>query len=274
MAASTTFTPFPETDIAPPTNLSKEQVSFLSEWLNPTYLNAKTLKSLGSTFVDESSLELHTFLCDPLAERLKAALHARDLADGLGPSREGRIPSHSAGLGEGWALKGPPIKWRYAALSPSPTNDAPITPLSATSSLEEIMRGLREQLFPSEAFRAWLGVVTSLMPLGHAVEARRFRPGLDYTLATSDPNEARLDVVLGLTPEADIFIGGEDGEKLNEWDAGDWGGWEVRYLSSVLSHVRLTLSTRPTLLLRMTTTIQQYIGLDKVGLAMRKHPVL
>jgi len=32
------------------------------------------------------------------------------------------------------------------------------------------------------------------------VEARRFRPGLDYTLATGCDYEARLDVVLDLTP--------------------------------------------------------------------------
>ena len=41
--------------------------------------------------------------------------------------------------------------------------------------------------------------VTTFLPVSYEVEARRFRPGLDYTLATSD-SETRLDVVLGLTP--------------------------------------------------------------------------
>ena len=53
-------------------------------------------------------------------------------------------------------------------------------------------------LFPSPAFRAWSAAVTSLIPMKFEVEARRFRPGLDYTLAVSEGKEARLDVCLGL----------------------------------------------------------------------------
>ena len=59
--------------------------------------------------------------------------------------------------------------------------------------------GLSDELFPSAAFRAWLAKVSSVLPLSWAAEARRFRPALDYTLATSEESEARLDVVLGLT---------------------------------------------------------------------------
>jgi len=42
-------------------------------------------------------------------------------------------------------------------------------------------------------------MVTTFLPVSYEVEARRFRPGLDYVLATSD-KETKLDVVLGLTP--------------------------------------------------------------------------
>ena len=42
-------------------------------------------------------------------------------------------------------------------------------------------------------------MITGFLPVSHDAEARRFRPGLDYTLATSD-KDTRLDVVLGLTP--------------------------------------------------------------------------
>jgi hypothetical protein len=80
------------------------------------------------------------------------------------------------------------------------------------------------------------------MPLKYAVEARRFRPGLDYTLATSEGNEARLDVVLGLTPpvrdpadssdeDDDPPTRGRSRRKLGKeanrgWVMGEWGGWE------------------------------------------------
>jgi hypothetical protein len=90
-------------------------------------------------------------------------------------------------------------------------------------------------LFSSNAFRAWLLGVSRLLPLSHAVEARRFRPGLDYTLATSEETEARLDAVLGLTPTA--VSAQTEGNSSSEtqleergWQAGEWGGWEVSRL--------------------------------------------
>jgi len=73
------------------------------------------------------------------------------------------------------------------------------------------------------------------LPLSYSVEARRFRPGLDYTLATSEEREARLDVVLGLTPDVQVGegeAGGSGSGKGKEreargWQAAEWGGWEV-----------------------------------------------
>jgi prolyl 3-hydroxylase /prolyl 3,4-dihydroxylase len=103
------------------------------------------------------------------------------------------------------------------------------------------MRKLQDEFFPSEAFRAWLAVVSRLLPLGYAAEARRFRPGLDYTLATSEEMETRLDVCLELTPEivgqeeAQIKGKGKGKEEEQEepeetaWQSGKWGGWEVRF---------------------------------------------
>ena len=71
----------------------------------------------------------------------------------------------------------------------------------AASAADELMRSLQDELFPSNAFRAWLALVSRLLPLRCAAEARRFRRGLDYTLAGAEGAEPRLDVVLGLTPE-------------------------------------------------------------------------
>lgn len=114
------------------------------------------------------------------------------------------------------------------------------------------MQCLQDILFPSAAFRAWLTLVVSLFPLKYAVEARRFRPGLDYTLATSNEEESVLDVVLGLTPEAESVKNekeervarktkgkgkgkakeqdeNEDEEEPFGWERGEWGGWEVSF---------------------------------------------
>lgn len=203
------------------------------------------MKALAARFVEESSLELHSFLTNDLAEALEPRLRDLDLKDGLGPDRGGRVPLHTSGISSSsappsaWSVKGPPHKWRYCSLvHPTPGRPATsITPLSAHPSPSEILRVLQDELFPSPAFRSWMAIVTKLLPLRHHVEARRFRPGLDYTLATSEESEARLDVVLGLTPNIIEEEEEEHGRRgrANKtkdaqprgWSSGTWGGWEV-----------------------------------------------
>lgn len=239
--------------------LSPDHISFLSEFLNPVYLQPRTMRSLASRFAEESSLELHSFLSAPLAEKLSAGLAANDARDGLGPQRATRIPAHTAGThlaaapaGDAipWAPRGPPHKWRYCTLAPQPAGGRreAVLPRSAQSSPDGIVRGLQDELFPSAAFRAWLTTVAGVLPLSWAAEARRFRPGLDYTLATSEESEARLDVVLGLTPEVPIEVEEDEDEgrkrkrkaekiQVNGWQSGEWGGWEVGFLFAPLCRV-------------------------------------
>ncbi|KAJ7771131.1 nuclear protein [Mycena maculata] len=235
---STEFKCYPtEVDHPPEDSLTEEHMAFLSEFLNPVYLQPRTMKALALRFVEESSLELHSFLCNDLASALEPRLRELDTRDGLGEDRAGRVPPHSSGTGGAWAVRGPPHKWRYCVLQPhNAGSPAQAVAPRAAASCNEIMRGLQEELFPSPAFRAWLAIVSRLLPTRHCVEARRFRPGLDYTLATSEEKEARLDVVLGLTPE----VRRDEEEvpavkkrsrrpsdtKPRGWQAAEWGGWE------------------------------------------------
>ena len=235
---------YSERDALPLPNelVSQEHNDFLARWINPVYLAPKTLKALAQRFVEESSLDLHRFLIEPLAEKLRIGLIQRDDEDGLGPTRARRIPSHNSGTAPTWTVKGPPHKQRYCVLDNNrpPTSagrgDSPL----AEESPDRIMKSLQLVLFPSSAFRAWLAAVTSLIPIKFEVEARRFRPGLDYTLATSEEKEARLDVCLGLTPMPPSNRNGhgrgrgKERENLHyhhfsegSWESGEWGGWEV-----------------------------------------------
>jgi hypothetical protein len=216
--------------------LTSDQVSFLSEFLNTTYLQPRAIKALASRFLSESSLELYDFLSRPIAEKLDAGLREFDERDGLGKNRPSPIPPHSAGAGFGWRIKGPPHKWRYNVLEP-PALGGPSIAVSprAAQPAHALIRSLQDELFPAPAFRAWLAAISSLLPLRHAVEARRFCPGLGYTLATSEEKEARLDVVLELTPQvndgnqARVTKGkGKATERRpTGWQTGEWGGWEV-----------------------------------------------
>jgi hypothetical protein len=238
---STEFKSYPtEVDAPPEDTLSEEHTAFLSEFLNPVYLQPRTMKALAARFVEESSLELHSFLSNDLASALEPRLRELDARDGLGEGRAGRVPLHTSGAGGAWTVRGPPHKWRYCVLAPGAPAQA-VAPRAAAS-CDEIVRGLQDELFPSPAFRAWLAIVSRLLPTRHSVEARRFRPGLDYTLATSEEKEARLDVVLGLTPdvrrEEEEPVGKKRSHKSAEvkprgWQAAEWGGWEVCIISFV-----------------------------------------
>ena len=191
------------------------------------------MKALASRFLSESSLELYDFLSRAIAEKLDVGLRELDERDGLGKNRASPIPPHTAGAGSGWRIKGPPHKWRYNVLEP-PTPGGPSMAVSprAAQPAQALIRSLQDELFPAPAFRAWLAAISSLLPLKYAVEARRFCPGLGYTLATSEDKEARLDVVLELTPqvkETNVAKGkGKARESLpTGWQTGEWGGWEV-----------------------------------------------
>ncbi|KAF8484723.1 Oxoglutarate and iron-dependent oxygenase degradation C-term-domain-containing protein [Russula ochroleuca] len=215
---------------SPDSPLTADEISFLSEFLNPSYLQPRTIKALASRFLSESSLELYDFLSPAIAEKLDAGLRELDERDGLGKNRPSPIPPHTAGAGSGWRIKGPPHKWRYNVLEP-PTPGGRSTAVSprAAQPAQALIRSLQDELFPAPAFRAWLAAISSLLPLRHAVEARRFCPGHGYTLATSEDKEARLDVVLELTPqvkETHVREGKARQPPPTGWQTGEWGGWE------------------------------------------------
>ncbi|KAI0053613.1 nuclear protein [Auriscalpium vulgare] len=232
-STSTSFKAYPDTvdTPLPDSRLTEDDISFLSEFLNPVYLQPRTMKALASRFVEESSLELHDFLCAPIADKLRTGLRDVDNRDGLGKERGGKIPPHITGAGNGWIIKGPPHKRRYNVLEPHREGgpSGAVSPRAAQTP-EGIIRSLQDELFPSSAYRAWLAIVSQMLPLRHAVEARRFIPGLGYTLATSEAKEARLDVVLGLTPTdsdpGDSAVKGKQAGEPQGWLTGEWGGWE------------------------------------------------
>lgn len=228
-SSSTTFVAYPDSgSLYPDGPLRKEYVTYLLKFLNPVYLQPRTMMALMARFVAESNIELHHFLSASLVLKLEPDLRRADQADGLdGKTRQGRIPPHTAGVSGAWSARGPPHKWRYCTLQK--TTEPP-------RESDTILRQLQDEVFPSDAFRAWLSILTKLLPLSYAVEARRFRPGLDYTLATSEGDESRLDVVLGLTPQVEVeenetrsngkSKANEKDEEPHGWQAGEWGGWE------------------------------------------------
>lgn len=190
----------------PPLGLKPVHINFLKRFLKDSYLSREMLEKLSGQFVASSEAVLHHFLNEELAAKIKKECEEADKRDY--PDR--LIPKQDCGEGDGWSLQGPSSKHRYASL----TGNSEHMP-----ALQSVLR----ELIPSEAFRAWLSVVSSLMPMAYRSEARRFRRGLDYSLASGEAStgEVRLDLSLALTPWADVPPGSDEEEALLET-----GGWE------------------------------------------------
>ncbi|SAM81109.1 related to TPA1-Poly(A)-binding protein involved in translation termination efficiency [Ustilago bromivora] len=220
------FEAYPE-EYSPPlpgSPLSQEEKKFLIQFLNPAYLVDKTQEQLYEQFGDDSHVLLADVLRKEIAGPIEKALRNADARDGFqwwtsGKGEESnRIQAHGVATGraEGadaeakkFSIAGPPHKQRYAVLSEqaAPSKAKEVATSQATipnplpTDASELLKLLSTVLFPSNSFRHFLANISQLVPLGaRPVEARRFRPGLDYTLARSDP-EALLDVTLNLTPD-------------------------------------------------------------------------
>ncbi|KAI7847350.1 Oxoglutarate and iron-dependent oxygenase degradation C-term-domain-containing protein [Circinella umbellata] len=190
--------------------LSEDTIKTLSDWMNPHYLNIKILKQMAERFYDESAVQCKEILNKELFAKFQAATAHMDKEQ----IKKGLIAPHGTGVGEGWETYGPPHRLRYMTLSQDQTK---------AGETAQLFADLKSK-FESEAFRQWLAVVAQLKPQGYRGQARRFRPGHDYTLATTNTRgQAVLDVTfcLATTPNAQANA---------LWESGECGGYEC-YMS-------------------------------------------
>ncbi|KXZ49624.1 hypothetical protein GPECTOR_20g481 [Gonium pectorale] len=209
--------------------LSDDDLSLLVRYVNPAYLVESAWPKIRQRFEEEGSVQLQGFLKKGLAEQIVAAITAEDAADGLGNRK---LPRYEAGARDGWEPVGPPHKQRYMryggaapASNGSSTANGSLSSSSAASA-GPLLDRVRHELLSSGAFARLLKAITSITQLGVAGEVRRFRPGMDYTVAhygilTTDP---RLDVVLS-------FVDDASDESAAAWQAGEVGGFEAYLLA-------------------------------------------
>ncbi|CAN0549643.1 unnamed protein product, partial [Ectocarpus sp. 12 AP-2014] len=94
-----------------------------------------------------------------------------------------------AGVRGGWRKAGPPHRQRMLRLSaakePGSADRQDAGDGDDDDEIGALLRTLRDKLFRSEAFKGLLQKLLGDSPVvASRREARRFRPGLDYTLAT------------------------------------------------------------------------------------------
>lgn len=150
------------------------------------------------------------------ALQILEAMRREDAEAGVG---EGRVPAYDAGCSGGWGECGPCHKQRFLRYAPP---EAPAPEASAGHLLDSACN----DLLASEAFGKWLLGVTELAPRGMRAEVRRFRPGLDYTVATGGGLGAAAQLEATL-----CFVDAGSEDKAAAWGSDEVGGFQCYILA-------------------------------------------
>ncbi|PHH65485.1 hypothetical protein CDD81_2265 [Ophiocordyceps australis] len=177
--------------VSNPTSLLYEfdeaDLEFLLQFISPTFLTPYTLEQVSEHFEENSSITLANILSKKFAKRLKDYVTEQEVLP---------LPHHTAEIESqtAWTVASPPHKHRY--LYQSLRKPDQLRAEQDKSPLAELIG----TLLPSRQFRHWLLLATDCTIKGHDILARRFRRGLDYTLATGHNGKPRLEVNIGITP--------------------------------------------------------------------------
>jgi hypothetical protein len=172
--------------------LTENEIDFLIKYMNPNYLTPDTVEEVSKTFSDESSIRLADFLSVKFSTKLREYLESKD------HEKNPALPANPHHKESKVGVARPPHKHRYLyrkAIQPIPTTPYPesdgMTPYD----------DLVDVLFPHPAFTKWISLATGITLTKSNIFARRFRRGLDYTLATAyEEEDPQLEVCLGITP--------------------------------------------------------------------------
>lgn len=182
-------------------DFEESDIEFLLKFLAPTYLTPDTLEQVQEHFDENSSITLPNILNKKFSAKMKEYISKKE-AEQL-PEESDKIEKDTA-----WRVAKPPHKHRFLYLQPGQSDDK-----EQDSPIKELI----EELLPSTQFRAWLAMATDCTIESSDVLARRFRKGLDYTLATGHEGKPRLELNFGLTPTPGW--GDEDEEEKAETEA-------------------------------------------------------
>ena len=163
--------------------LSEDDLNLLLRFIKPNYLTPDTVGELSEIFTEESSLQLSDFLSEKFSKKLREYLKKEQNASIL--------PETTTSSKRHCGVARPPHKHRFLYRQPGCVIGDDSSPYDE----------LLEILFPSHAFGKWLSLATGLTLSRCNILARRYRRGMDYTLATSyDQPHPQLEICLGITP--------------------------------------------------------------------------
>ena len=196
-------------DLGKEDDLTEEEVAFLRTWVNAVYLQEDCIDSIKKYFCKNNSVQLKDFLIADRASEILRTMKQADQEIGVGggatpPSYVAGTESDAMNPATGWIIKGPPHKRRFvsfdASIGEELSEECEGGRVSRTQSVEcgILLDQCRNELIESVAFAKLLRKLVYVCPVAYRNDVRRFRPGLDYTVAhfgdiTKDP---RLDATL------------------------------------------------------------------------------
>ena len=201
--------------------LTQEDKDFLSQYISKTYLRPESIQEICSRFEEDSSVQLRHFFNLEWEKKVTKLLKDEDKACNIGKD----TPSldYTIGVTKEWIPVGPAHKQRFLEYVGPAKKDG--------DTCGSVLKHLKEQIMQSPEFARLLKSYTSLgMPLGHRGRVRRFRPGLDYTIAHYGilTRSAVLDATMCfVSGKGDQSIGNDDdNEDDMVWQSDDKGGFE------------------------------------------------
>ena len=207
--------------------LTDSEREFLSNYINETYLTQKSIDEIRDRFEEDSSVQLRHFIKDDLAKKIQDAALCQDREDKLGKTSICPTLQYDIGVSPDWKAVGPAHKQRFLEYVGT----------SGLDSAGGLLKHLKCNVFCSPSFRRYLKCLTSLdEATGYRGRIRRFRPGLDYTVAhygiltTSPVLDATLCFAAGegtqckYDEETGEVLGSDEDEDVM-WESGDYGGF-------------------------------------------------
>ena len=201
--------------------LTNEDKDFLSQYISKTYLRPESIQEICSRFEEDSSVQLRHFFNLEWERKVSKLLKTEDERCNFG--RDQPSLDYAIGVTKEWVPVGPAHKQRFLEYVGGATEDG--------ETCGSVLKYLKEQIMQSPEFGRLLKSYTSLgMPLGYRGRVRRFRPGLDYTIAHYGilTQSAVLDATMCfVSGQGDQSIGNEDDNEDDMlWQSDDKGGFE------------------------------------------------
>mmetsp|Transcript_18417 Transcript_18417/g.22548 ORF Transcript_18417/g.22548 Transcript_18417/m.22548 type:complete len:584 (-) Transcript_18417:111-1862(-) len=202
-------------------NLTAEDMHFLSAYINETYLKPESINEIRERFEEESSVQLRHFFNVKWETKVNSSLIKEDTEQNAGRGRPAL--NYKLGISDDWLPVGPAHKQRFLEYVGVQQEDG--------TSCGSILAHLKQIVLQSPQFGRLLNSYSSLgMPLGYRGRVRRFRPGLDYTIAHYGilTQKSVLDATM-------CFVSGTGDQSLGEecdddddmmWQSDDKGGFE------------------------------------------------